>query len=175
MEERAAKTPAELVAEFRYNGPIALKNRQSLPWLVRKIPLSPGSLGLASVEYLVDTIYPRDQWMHRYDICAATRKEMVVTPAHDGRIVALVLRDIAKKLKSELAQRTIALHLVGAIQATYLFGHKTTPDCTVETDIFDFNLLASGRITTEEAAHRTAVSGDHATANWFLAHIEVPY
>jgi len=175
VEERADKTPAELVAEFRHNGPVALNNRQKLPWLVRKIHLPMGSLGFTSVEYLVDTIYSRDQWMHRYDICAATGKEMVVTPAHDGRIVALVVRDAARKLKSELAQRTIALRLVGAIEATYLLGNKTIPDCTVAMDLFDFNLLASGRITAEETAGRTAVSGDRATANWFLAHIEVPY
>ena len=175
VEERAAKTPAELVTEFRQNGPVALNNRQKLPWLVRKIHLPMGSLGFASVEYLMDTIYSRDQWMHRYDICAATEKEMVVTPEHDGRIVALVVRDVAKKLKSELAQRTIVLRLAGAIEASYLFGNKTTPDCTVEMDIFDFSLLASGRITAEEAAGRTAVSGDRATAGWFLAHIEAPY
>lgn len=99
VEERADKSTAELITEFRQNGQIAVNNRQRLPWLLRKIRVPMGELGFASFEYLMDIIYPRDQWMHRYDICAATGKKMVVTAEHDGRIVALVLRDIAQKLR----------------------------------------------------------------------------
>jgi uncharacterized protein (TIGR03083 family) len=175
LEERANKTPSELVAEFRQNGQIAVNKRQKLPWIVRKIHIPMGSLGFASFEYLMDTIYPRDQWMHRVDISAATGKQMVVTAEHDGRIVALILRDIAKKLKKQLAQRTIALRLVGEAGGDTLFGRQADPDCTIEIDLFDFNLRASGRISAEEVLHRTAVTGDKATADWFLHNIDVPY
>lgn len=175
LEERTNKTTAELVAEFRQNGQIAVKNRQNLPWLVRKIHMPMGPLGFASFEYLMDVIYPRDQWMHRYDICAATGKQMVVTAEHDGRIIELVLLDIAKKLRKTLGKHTIVLQLTGALQAEYQFGNKPIPDCTVVMDLFAFNLRASGRISTEKALENTAVTGDTATAAWFLQNIDVPY
>jgi uncharacterized protein (TIGR03083 family) len=175
VDERAERTPAELVAEFRQNGQIALHNRRSLPWLVRKIHLPMGPLGFASVEYLMDTIYPRDEWMHRYDICAATGKEMVVTPEHDGRITVLVLRDIAKKLKKQLAQRSIALRLLGKAGGDYLFGHSSPANCVLQMDLFDLHLRASGRISAAEAASRAVIDGDQSTAAWFLDAIEVPY
>lgn len=175
VEERADKTTAELITEFRQNGQIAVNNRQKLPWLLRKIRVPMGELGLASFEYLMDIIYPRDQWMHRYDICAATGKKMVVTAEHDGRIVALVLRDIARKLRKILGSRTILLQLTGALTAEYQFGGKDTPDCTVTMDFFDFNLLASGRISVDEVMGRAAVTGDNTTANWFLQNLEVSY
>lgn len=177
IEERANHRPAELVAEFRQKGQIAVNNRQKLPWIIRKIRLPMGSLGFASFEYLMDTIYPRDQWMHRYDICAATgkHKQMITTPEHDGRIVALVLRDIAKKLRNPLASRSIVLRLLGNAGGEYQFGRQGTPDCIVEIDVFNFNLRASGRITVEEAWGETAVSGDPTAAKWFLTHCEVMY
>lgn len=175
LEDRADKTPAELVAEFRQSGQIAVQNRQKLPWIVRKIHLPMGDLGFASFEYLMDVIYPRDQWMHRYDICAATGKKMTVTAEHDGRIVALVLLDIAKKLRKQLGNRTIMVELTGALTAVYQFGSKAEPDCVAAIDVFDFNLRASGRISAVGALSRTAVTGDSAVAEWFLQNMEVPY
>jgi uncharacterized protein (TIGR03083 family) len=174
--ERADKAPADLVAEFRENGPKAIANRQKLPWPLRKIvhlPFPP--LGRRSLEYLADTIYPRDQWMHRYDICAATGKKMVVSGAHDGRIVALVLLDIAEKLKKQLAERNIVLRLTGAHSSEIQFGEKATVDGEIAIDFFDFNLLASGRIGPDAVMERAAIGGDRATALWFLNNVEVPY
>ncbi len=175
IEDRANEATSELVAEFRQSGQTAVKNRQKLPWIVRKIHLPMGELGFSSFEYLMDIIYPRDQWMHRYDICAATGKKMIVTPEHDGRIIALVLLDINKKLKKQLHHRTILLELTGPLTAVYQFGNKTTPDCTISIDVFDFNLRASGRISMEELVPRTAVLGDQIIADWFLQNMQVSY
>lgn len=175
VEEREVYSLSELVAEFRQKGQIAVNNRKNLPWIVRKIHLPMGSLGFTSFEYLMDTIYPRDQWMHRYDICAATSREMITTAEHDGRIVALVLRDIAKKLRKSLSNRTIVLRLIGDAGGEYQFGRNATPDAILEIDVFDFNLRSSGRISVDEAAGKTAVSGDYSTAKWFLENCEVVY
>jgi hypothetical protein len=152
---------------------VAIQNRQKLPWLVRQLPVP----GVGNFGYLMDIIYPRDEWMHRYDICAATGKKMVITPEHDGRLIDLVLLDIAKKLKKQLVKRniTISLQITGALTGTYQFGRKATPDATLEIDVFDFNLRASERISVEEALRRTAVSGDEAAAHWFLNNATVLY
>ena len=61
IEERASKTTAELITEFHQHGPVAIKNRQKLPWLVRQIPIPAAK----TFGYLMDIIYPRDEWMHR--------------------------------------------------------------------------------------------------------------
>ena len=175
LEERAARTTAELVAEFRQSGQIAVHNRQKLPWIARKIRLPMGTLGFAPLEYLMDTIYPRDQWMHRYDICAATGKPMVVTPEHDGRITALVVLDIAKKLRKDLAQRSVVVQLRGEIEDEFRLGGPQTSDCRIEMDFFDFHLRASGRISAAEATKRTTIGADQASATWFLHEMEVPY
>ncbi|MAT97166.1 MAG: hypothetical protein CL608_08490 [Anaerolineaceae bacterium] len=171
VEERADKTTAEIIDEFRQSGPSAIKNRQKLPWLVRQIPIP----DVGNVGYLMDIIYPRDEWMHRYDICAATGKKMVITPEHDGRLTDLVLLDIAKKLKKQLAGRTIVLQITGAVTGTYQFGNKAEPDCTLEIDLFDLHLRASERISVDDAMRRTAVSGDEAAARWFLSNATVLY
>lgn len=175
IEERAGLTAAEVIAEFRANGPVSIRNRERLPWLVRKAPMPMGSLGLAPLDYLTNVIFPRDEWMHRYDICAATGKEMVVSAAHDGRITALVLRDVARKLKRALQGRTVALRLAGPAGGDTLFGRGSAPDATIATDIFSLNLRASGRITPAQMLPRTAIDGDQAVATWFLENLEVPY
>lgn len=176
LEERAGKSTTELVAEFRTNGQIAVRNRQRLPWAIRKLRALMGpALGLTPLEYLLDTLYPRDQWMHRYDICAATGKKMVVTFEHDGRLTALVVRDIGRKLKGQWGQRSLALRLTGAISSEYVFGPASDPMSTLQLDVFDFHLRASGRIPVEEAARRTVFGGERAAGEWFLQNMEVVY
>lgn len=176
VEERQHLTAAQVIDEFRRNGPVAIEKRSRLPWLVRALPLPMGEgIGLKSVGYLMDVIYPRDEWMHRYDICAATGKRMVVTPEHDGRMVALVVEELAQKLKKSMAQRTLLLRLDGEIGGDYLFGVGHEADCTLEMDVFTFALRSSERITPEEAAARSRIDGDRQLAAWFMARMDVPY
>lgn len=175
IEERAEMSTAELVAEFREKGQIAVRNRQKLPWLVRNLRAPMGSLGLASIEYLMDTIYVRDQWMHRYDICVATGRPFNGQPAHDRRVTELVLRDIGRKLRRRLGERTIDLRLTGPAGGVYRFGKKERAGSTITIDLFDFNLRASGRITPADALSRAAITGDPSAARWFIDNLEVMY
>ncbi len=175
LAERAGKSNDELVQEFRINGQIAVHNRQKLPWLVRQLraPMGP-ALGLTALEYLLDMLYPRDQWMHRYDLCAATGKPMQVLPEHDGRITALVVRDIACKHRKEWGQRSVLLQLAGKLGGEYLFG-SAAPVCTLEIDGYDFHLRASGRLSAEDAFSRARLRGDEATGHWFLRSMQAVY
>src|SRR5205085_910601 len=50
-----------------------------------------------ALSYLFDIIFTRDSWMHRVDITRATRHEMMLTPEHDGRIVADVVAEWARR------------------------------------------------------------------------------
>lgn len=173
--DRAGRTPDELVAEFRQAAPKATRTRQRLPAPLRnlRIPFGP-PLGTMPLHYLTDNIYTRDQWMHRYDLCAATDKPMVATPEHDGRIVALVVRDLAQMLDSKL-EHPVQLVLTGVAGGVFHLGPTGEPVCTVTLDVYDFNLLASGRISPAAAESRMAATGDSARATAFLAQVTVPY
>jgi uncharacterized protein (TIGR03083 family) len=176
VEDRAGRSEQELVAEFREKTPKAIQTRQRLPWLLRHLPVPFGPpLGTKPVQYLTDTIYTRDEWMHRYDICAATGKMMETTPEHDGRLMDLNVLELGQRLKSKIGGRTIDLMLTGDIEGAYRFGGQDEPGAALEIDVYDFNLLASGRITADEAASRVKMSGNRADASWFLSNIEIPY
>ncbi len=176
IEDRAGATPPELIAELRAVGPKAIRTRQRLPWWLRVIPVPFGPpLGAVPIEYLTDLIYIRDMWMHRLDICRATGRDMALTPEHDGRIVALVIRDVCHKLRGQLEGKNIILELTGPAGGAYCFGQTITPDAIIQMDALEFNWLASGRMGVEQAASKTSIQGDMALATWFLARVEVPY
>ena len=45
----------------------------------------------------MDVIYTRDAWLHRVDVARATEQPLELTPDHDGRMVADVVRDWADR------------------------------------------------------------------------------
>ena len=47
--------------------------------------------------YLLDVILTRDPWMHRVDVARATGRDMELTPEHDGRIIADVVAEWARR------------------------------------------------------------------------------
>jgi uncharacterized protein (TIGR03083 family) len=47
--------------------------------------------------FLVDTVFTRDTWMHRLDISRATGRPMELTAGHDGRLVADVVTEWARR------------------------------------------------------------------------------
>ncbi len=179
VEDRAGRSPAELLDELREAGPKAIRTRQRIPWPLRVLPLPFGEpLGIAPVGYLMNTIYPRDQWMHRADICRATGRRMRLTADHDARIVALVVRDLARKLRKDPAAPTIDLVLTGAGEVgeiAYRVGTAPQAAATVALDLLMFNRRASDRCTPDEAFAAASISGDEASARWFTDHCSVPY
>src|SRR5260221_327707 len=102
VDDRAAATPAALIDELRTVGPRAIATRARLPVLLRALRVPLPALGLVPVGYLTDLIYTRDMWMHRLELCPETRREMGLTPEHNGRIVSLVVRHVANKLTARL-------------------------------------------------------------------------
>ena len=175
LEDRAGAAPAELIAELRAVGPKAIRTRQKLPGLLRalRVPFGP-PLGTVPVAYLTDLIYTRDMWMHRLDICQTTGREMEVTTGHDGRVTALVVRDLARKLRDGLRDRTVVLELAGQAGGAYQFGDGAV-DATICMDAFTFHSLASGRLAPEEAAAQASIQGSPEAADWFLQNAAVPY
>lgn len=100
VRERAELTPAELVTRFGEAAPRAVRARRRTPallrWAIRMQQDPPFDARRWTFGYLVDTIFTRDPWLHRLDICRATGQEMVLTPDHDGRLVADVAAEWAR-------------------------------------------------------------------------------
>jgi uncharacterized protein (TIGR03083 family) len=175
VDDRASATPAALIDELQTVGPRAIATRARLPMLLRALRMPLPALGIVPFGYLTDLIYTRDMWMHRLDLSRATQREMVMTPEHDGRIVSLVIRDVAKKLAAKLRTTSIVYHLSGKVSGTWQLGQKVPPAATLQLDVLDFNLLASGRLTPEEAWSCVSLEGDRALARETLNHTNVPY
>lgn len=178
VADRAGASTEELIAELREVGPKAVRRRSRLPWLLRKIPVPFGPpLGTAKIEYLTDVIYPRDTWMHRADICRATGKSFVQTAEHDGRMVALVVRELADHLRGTLNGASVVFELRGAAGGRYRIGDASEPAATITMDVLNFSRLASERITTDEVqnAGLAEIAGDAHVASHVLANTVVPY
>ena len=177
VDDRAQAAPAELIAELRTVGPRAIATRHRLPALVRALRLPIPMIGVARIDYLTDLIYTRDMWMHRLDICRATGREMVLSTEHDGRIVALVMRDLARDLARKRDDFAVVYELAGPAGGAWRIGRAARVDATIRMDALAFNLLASGRLAADRARalSTTVVVGDEAAAAWALEQTSVVY
>lgn len=178
VDMRAGHTPAQVIAELRDVGPRAIAFRKRLPALIRALPFPDPDTGKwMTVGYLTDTIFPRDMWMHRHDVCTATGREFIQTPEHDGRVVALVVRDLARNLKPVLDGESVVYTLTGVSGGSWHIGANPNPAATLTMDVMDFNLLASERWTAQAMLDdkRVTLSGDEALARRVLDHTIVLY
>jgi uncharacterized protein (TIGR03083 family) len=98
IAERASLTSDELLSRIDAVIPRAVKGRQKVPGVMRRlVRIDAGSFGRMTLGYLVDTVYTRDVWMHRLDICRVTGRPMVLDTDHDGRLVAAIVGDWAER------------------------------------------------------------------------------
>jgi hypothetical protein len=86
---------------------------------------------------LLDVIATRDPWMHRLDISRATGREMVASHDHDGRLVADVVAEWARR-----HGRPFVLTLTGAAGGRWRSGVDGE---RLEIDALDFCWTLSGR------------------------------
>jgi uncharacterized protein (TIGR03083 family) len=120
VRERTQLGPEQLVDRLAVMSPRAARARRRVPALMRRIPMK---VEVAKVMetwrlgYLLDVIFTRDTWMHRVDIARATGHEVVLTPEHDGRIVAGVVAEWARR-----HGQAFTLHLLGPAGGTYTKG-----------------------------------------------------
>jgi uncharacterized protein (TIGR03083 family) len=100
VEDHATLSTDAVVATIERRGPEAARWRTGAPRLLRALPMKESVDGRPEtwrLGYLLDTILTRDPWMHRVDIARATGRELVLTPDHDGRIVADVVAEWARR------------------------------------------------------------------------------
>lgn len=149
VREHAHLTTSELVDRFAVVGPRAAEGRRRMPAAVRRLTLPQtqdvgGRRERWTIGFLVDTILTRDPWMHRMDICRAVGREPVLTPEHDGTIVADVVAEWVER-----HGRPYRLHLTGPAGGT--FGTEAGPELTL--DAVDFCRVLSGRPAADAPDH----------------------
>lgn len=159
LYERRGKSPAELIIELQSVGPIAAQKWAYQFRLLKTITIPHRTAGSLNIRHLMWVIHSRDTWMHRLDICRATRRKFEQTVEQDGRITALVMLDVAKALTRKLGGQSIAFNLTGIAGGIWKIGNGE-PAATIRMDILDFNIFASGRFTYEQARPLATIVGD---------------
>lgn len=174
LAERAGRSPAEPIGEIRAAGQKAAHNWAYGFGALKLAGIPHPTPGWLSVRHLMLVVHSRDAWMHRLDICRATARPFEQTPEHDGRINALVVRDLARSLVRKLGQQAIGLELAGIFGGRWRIG-PGRPAATVEMDAIDFNIYASGRMTYQEATQRAVLGGNNELAERALRNFAVLY
>lgn len=142
VADHAGLSTTELIDKIDAVGPRAARWRATRPGLFRRMPMKEevgGKQETWRMSYLLEVILTRDPWMHRVDIARATGTEMRLTADHDGRIVADVVAEWARRHRAPFT-----LTLTGPAGGTYSAGdggeHLTI-------DAVEFCRTLSGRAT----------------------------
>lgn len=140
VRERADLGPEELTARLAVLGPKAARARRRVPTLVRgrtmKVEVG-GVMEPWKLGYLFDVIFTRDTWMHRVDIARSTGRSPALDTDHDGRLVADVVAEWARR-----HGQSFTLHLEGAAGGTYT---SDGPGEEITIDAVEFCRTLSGR------------------------------
>jgi uncharacterized protein (TIGR03083 family) len=140
VRDRADLTPDEIVARFEHAVPRSVRARRRMPSLVRRVRLKidpPFDKERWPLSYLMDVIYTRDTWMHRGDISRATGRDIALTPEHDGRIVADIVAEWARR-----HGQPFMLTLTGPAGGSYAAGDGGEH---IQFDAVEFCRIVSGR------------------------------
>ncbi|MBG0827183.1 maleylpyruvate isomerase family mycothiol-dependent enzyme [Planomonospora sp. ID67723] len=100
VADRAHLTHRQLLDRLAAAAPRTSRIRRRMPAPLRQVTMPQEIEGVTEnwrLGYLFDVILTRDTWMHRADISRATGREMVLTPDHDGLLVADVVAEWARR------------------------------------------------------------------------------
>lgn len=142
VANHADLSTSELIGKVQNLGPRAARWRSTRSALFRKMPMKQEVAGKEEtwrMAYLLDIILTRDPWMHRVDIARATDREIKLTPAHDGRIIADVVADWARRHGTPFT-----LTLTGPAGGEYIAGDNGEH---ITIDAVEFCRTLSGRMT----------------------------
>lgn len=139
VSDHANLAPDELRRALHVMAPRGLAARRNTTAAQRAAPYAPALPGEGewTFGYLFDIIHTRDPWIHRVDICRATGREMALSPDHDGRIVADVVADWARR-----HGQPFALTLTGPAGGSFT---RAAGGDELEIDAVEFCRVLSGR------------------------------
>lgn len=141
VRERAQLSIPELLERLEAAAPRSARARAGVPGPLRRLRMRQatpdGGREVWRLGYLIDVVLTRDAWMHRVDLARATGRPLVLTAEHDGRIVADVVADWARRHGDRFS-----LTLLGPAG-----GHFGTaePGEQITVDAVEFCRVLSGR------------------------------
>jgi hypothetical protein len=97
---RVGLSPAQITEQLAAIAPATIRGRARIPAPARhhvKLKVDGPVHETWTLGYLTDTIYLRDLWMHRIDAARAARQPAELTASHDGRIVADITAEWARR------------------------------------------------------------------------------
>jgi uncharacterized protein (TIGR03083 family) len=141
VREHAALTPNQLRQALREAVPRGLAARRANTQELLDTPYDPQLPGEAgwTFGYLYDVVHTRDPWIHRVDISRAIGRDMTLSSGHDGRIVADVVADWARRHR-----QPFTLILSGPAGGVYTAGANGDD---LDLDAVEFCRILSGRAT----------------------------
>jgi uncharacterized protein (TIGR03083 family) len=139
VAEREHLSAEELVERLEHIAPKTVKGRTRTPRPLRamKIDIDAPVVEKWSLGYLIDIIYLRDAWMHRLDTARAIGADPVLTAVHDGRIVADVVSEWARR-----HGQPFTLELTGIAGGVFIADGGGQP---IVVDAVEFCSVLAGR------------------------------
>lgn len=151
VADNAHLSHEDLIARIDEVGPKSARWRAKAPGLFRRMPMKESVGGVPEtwrMGFLLDTILTRDPWMHRVDISRATGRDMHLTADHDGRIVADVVAEWARR-----HGQPFTLVLTGPAGGEFVSGGDGEDDGAgaeqITLDAVEFCRILSARATGE--------------------------
>jgi uncharacterized protein (TIGR03083 family) len=143
VRERADLTGAQIVERLAAVAPKCVRGRRRTPGLVRNhatLAVDGPVHEKWKLGYLIDTIYLRDLWMHRVDTAHALGRTLELSADHDGRIVADVVGEWARR-----HGQPFVLELTGPAGGTYAHEPDTHGAEHVSLEAIEFCRTLAGR------------------------------
>jgi uncharacterized protein (TIGR03083 family) len=142
VRTRAGLPVADVIERYAVAAPRAVRGRRRLSRLIGRRTLPEDQVVGERRErwrfgFLFDVVLTRDTWMHRMDISRAVGRDPVLTPDHDGMLVADVVAEWSRR-----HGRPYRLRLTGPAGGSWAAG---TGGPELELDAVEFCRLLSGR------------------------------
>lgn len=139
VAEREGLSPDEIIERLERVAPKTVKGRARTPRPMRamKIGIDAPVVEKWTLGYLIDIIYLRDAWMHRIDTARATGGDLALSAEHDGRIIADVVAEWARR-----HGQPFTLELTGVAGGVFRAGRGDEPTVI---DAVEFCSLLAGR------------------------------
>ena len=143
VRERAALSPEQIIGRLTAIAPRTIRGRTRTPALVRNhatMAVDGPVHERWKLGYLIDTIYLRDLWMHRIDAARATRRPPELSASHDGRIIAGLVAEWARR-----HSKPFTLQLTGPAGGTYTSRPELPGAERISVDAVEFCRTLAGR------------------------------
>jgi uncharacterized protein (TIGR03083 family) len=144
VAERADLNPAQIVDRLASTAPKTVRGRARTPAPIRnraKLAVDGPVFESWRLGYLIDTIYLRDLWMHRVDLARAVDQPLELSATHDGRIVADVVAEWARR-----HGKAFVLELTGPAGGAYCNDPGSREADHLSLDAVEFCRTLAGRV-----------------------------